>query len=57
MEKKFIVRPIKVLMELKEIEDWEYPNQDMELFQYDLVYQTLEEYNRINKVLKDKKDK
>ena len=57
MEKKFIVRPIEVLMELKEIEDWEYPNQDMELFQYDLVYQTLEEYNRINKVLKDKKDK
>ncbi len=54
MEKKYIVRPIEVLRNLDEIEDWEFPNQEMELFQYDVVYQSLEEYN---KVLNDKKDK
>ncbi len=54
MEKKFIVRPIEILMELEEIEDWEYPNQEMELFQYDLVFQTIDEYNKVNKVLNDK---
>ena len=57
MEKKFIVRPFEILIQLDDIDDWEYPNQEMELFQYDLVYQTLEEYNRLNKVMNDKKDK
>jgi len=52
MEKKYVVRPIEILIELDEIEDWEYPNQESEMFPYDLVYQTLEEYNRLNKVLK-----
>ena len=37
--------------------DWEYPNQEMELFQYNLVYQTLEEYKKLNKVSNIKKEK
>ena len=57
MEKKYVVRPIEVLLKLEEIEDWEYPNQEMELFPYDLVYQSLEEYNKLNKVLKLKNEK
>ena len=57
MEKKFIVQPIEILEQLDDIEDWESPNQEMEIFQYDLVYQTIEEYNRLNKVLNDKKNK
>ena len=51
MEIKYIVRPIEVLLKLEEIEDWEYPNQEMELFPYDVVYQSLEEYNKLNRVL------
>jgi hypothetical protein len=42
---------------LEEIEDWEFPIQEMELFPYDVVYQNLEEYNRLNKVLNDKSEK
>jgi len=57
MKKKYVVRPIEVLRHLDEIEDWEFPNQEMELFQYDVVYQTLEEYNKLNNILNDKKDK
>ena len=48
MKNKFIVRPIQVLMGLEEIEDWEFPNQEMELFQYELVYHTDEEYNKLS---------
>jgi hypothetical protein len=57
MEKKYVVRPIEILIELDEIEDWEYPNQEMELFPYDLVYQSLEEYNNLNEVLNYKTEK
>ncbi len=56
MKKKYVVRPIEILIDLDEIEDWEYPNQEMELFQYNVVYQTLEEYNKLNKDLNGKKD-
>lgn len=47
MKNKYIVRPIEILIQLDDIEDWEYPNQEMELFQYDVVYQTLEEYDKV----------
>ena len=46
MKKTYVVRPIEILTNLEEIDEWEYPNQDMELFPYDVVYQTLEEYNK-----------
>jgi len=57
MKPKYIVRPIEILIQLDDIEDWEFPNQEMELFQYDLVYQTLEEYKKVNKILNDNKEK
>ena len=57
MKDKLVIRPIDILIQLDDIDDWEYPNQEMELFQYELVYQTLEEYNKLNKVLNDKKAK
>ena len=57
MKQKYIVRTIEILEQLDDIEDWEYPNQEMELFQYDLVYQSLEEYKKVNKTLNDKKEK
>lgn len=57
MKKKYVVRPIEVLRHLDEIEDWEYPNEEMEIFPYEVVYQTLEEYNKLNNILNDKNEK
>lgn len=34
MEKIYKWRPIEKLLKLEEVEDWEWPNEEMELFPY-----------------------